>query len=319
MSERRGGGERGVALMLVLWVVIVLAAIASGVVVVARRQVVVVEALRARAVARYAAESGVTAATVALRAMFRDAASPDEQARVFGSWDDALRGWGERSLGAARYQVAVTDLGARIDLNHANADVLRGLLQQFVDADRAAALVDALEDWKDEDEEQREQGAEAADYATVGSPFRPSNGPLLRLDELTRIRGFDDSLAGALAPFVTIVGDGLVNVNTAPEPVLAAIPELGAAGAELLVQARRRGEVWGSVLATQQLLRQAGRGRYVRETGLITSPERILVVSRGWLEGAPLTHEVQAVLEVSEVYRREGPTLRVVSWTERDR
>jgi len=316
---RRCGGERGVALMLVLWVVIVLAAIASGVVVAARRQAALVAALRARAAARYAAESGVTAATSALQALFRGARSPEDRARVFGYLDDAARSWGERPLGAARYQVAVADLGARIDLNSANPEVLRGLLQQFVDADRAATLVDALEDWKDEDDAPREQGAEAADYATAESPFRPSNGPLLRLEELTRIRGFDDSLAAALAPYVTVLGDGLVNVNTAPEPVLAAIPELGAPGAEFLVGARRRGEVWGSALATQQALRQAGRGRRVRETGLITMPERVLVVSRGWLDGTPLTHEVQAVLEISELYRPEGPTLRVVSWTERDR
>jgi len=316
---RRRGGERGVALMLVLWVVIVLAAIASGVVLAARRQTALAAALRSRAAARYAAESGVAAARAELRALFRAARGPEDQARVFAGLDAAVRGWGERPLGAGRYQVAVTDLGARIDLNRANEEVLRGLFRQFADEDRATALVDALEDWKDEDDEPREQGAEAADYAKAGSPFRPSNGPLLRLDELTRIRGFSDSLAGVLAPYVTVLGDGLVNVNTAPEPVLAAIPELGAAGAEFLVQARQRGEVFTSALATQQALRQAGRGRYVRETGLITVPERVLVVSRGWLEGEPLTHEIQAVLEISERYQPEGPTLRVVSWTERDR
>lgn len=311
--------QRGVALMLVLWVVVVLSAIASGVVIAARRQTAVVSTDRARATARYAAESGVEAVKAELRALFRRARSPEAQARVFERLEATVTEWGERPLGAARFQVVVADLGARIDLNAADEEVLLGLFSQFAGEDRAAALVDALEDWKDEDDEPRELGAEAAAYVRTDSPFFPPNAPLLRLDELTRIVGFDDALASELAPYVTVQGDGLLNVNTAPERVLAAVPELGPEGAGLIVSTRRRGELLTSALATQQLLRESGVGRYVRRTGLITVPSRVLVVSRGWAEGAPLTHEIQAVLEIGELFRPEGPTLTVVHWTERDR
>ena len=311
--------RRGVALMLVLWVVVVLSAIASGVVIAARRQTAVVSTDRARATARYAAESGVEAVKAELRALFRRARSPEAQARVLERLEATVTEWGQRPLGAARLQVAVVDLGARIDLNASDEEVLRSLFQQFVDEDRAAALVDALEDWKDEDDEPRELGAEAAEYARAGSPFLPPNAPLLRLDELTRIAGFDDTLASELAPYVTVQGDGLLNVNTAPERVLAAVPELGREGADLIVSARRRGDLLSSAIATQQLLRESGVGRYVRRTGLITVPSRVLVVSRGWLEGSPLTHEIQAVLEIGDLFRAEGPTLAVIHWTERDR
>ena len=311
--------RRGVALMLVLWVVVVLSAVASGVVIAARRQTAVVSVDRSRTTARYAAESGVEAVKAELRALFRRARTPETQARVFERLEATVSEWGQRPLGAARFQVAVVDLGARIDLNASDGEVLRGLFRQFVGEDRAAALVDALEDWKDEDDEPRDLGAEAADYARAGSPFVPPNAPLLRLDELTRIAGFDDALAAEIAPYVTVQGDGLLNVNTAPERVLAAVPELGPEGADLIVGARRRGEPFASAIVAQRMLRESGVGRSMRRTGLVTVPSRVLVVSRGWAEGSPLTHEIQAVLEIGELFRPEGPALAVIHWTERDR
>lgn len=310
--------RRGVALMLVLWVVIVLSAIAIGVAAMARMQTRSVEGLRVRAVARYVAESGVVATTARLRGRLRDARPAEGRELVFASLEEEIARWGERQLGAARYQVAIADLNARIDLNNSDEDILLTLFEQFVSADKAAELVDALEDWKDEDDDPRPEGAEAADYARAGSPFTPPNAPLLRLDELTRIDGFSDSIARALAPYVTVWGSGLVNANTAPQQVLLALPELGPAGAEAILAARRRGQPVTSVVATLQDLRRRGVTGFVRGVRLITLPERVLVVSRGWVEGSPLTHEVQAVIEIEEYSGAEGPRLRLVHWMERD-
>ena len=45
---------------------------------------------------------------------------------------------------------------------------------------------------------------------------------------------------------------------------------------------------------------------------LVDEPSRILIVARGWENGHPLTHEIQAV------YAIEGSTLVLVRWQERD-
>lgn len=45
---------------------------------------------------------------------------------------------------------------------------------------------------------------------------------------------------------------------------------------------------------------------------LVNEPTRILIVARGWLNGHPLTHEIQAV------YGIEGSSLVLVRWQERD-
>lgn len=314
----RLGERRGVALMLVLWVVIVLSAIALGVVASSRAQIDLAGTLRSRAVARYAAESGVVAATTELTAMFEAAETAEERAQVFRRFEERLARLGERQLGSARYQVAVLDLNSRVDLNNSSEVVLLGLFEQFVGAEEAESLVNALYDWTDDDDEALPGGAEARDYVEAGSPFVPTNRPLLRLDELARIEGFGDTLAAELAPYVTVWGDGLINVNTAPLPVLAAVPEIDAAGAERFVAAREQEGVMGSNVALYSRLAQLSPDPVSAQLrGVTTMPRRILIVSRGWEEGRQFTYEIQAAVEVSVSQLAAGPVLRVRYWTER--
>ncbi|MGZ8379380.1 MAG: hypothetical protein ACXW0Z_19315, partial [Gemmatirosa sp.] len=61
-----------------------------------------------------------------------------------------------------------------------------------------------------------------------------------------------------------------------------------------------------NVAGASAAVRAAARGETVSE------PTRLLVVSRGWLVGSPLTHEIQAV------YAVRGDRLAFVHWRERD-
>jgi type II secretory pathway component PulK len=75
-----------------------------------------------------------------------------------------------------------------------------------------------------------------------------------------------------------------------------------AAASHLTVDGDGRVNVAGASAA----VRAAARGETVRE------PTRLLIVSRGWLVGSPLTHEIQAV------YAVRGDRLAFVRWRERD-
>jgi general secretion pathway protein K len=312
------GNRRGVALMLVLWVLVVLGAIAAGVAALVRAEARALRNDVVRAQARYAAESGVVGAQQELRALLQAAITPREQALVFRELAERLAVAHEQSLGAARFQVTVADLNARVDLNRSAPVILRGLLRQFADERHATALLDALEDWKDGDQDIRPAGAEISQYIATGSPFRSLDRPLQRLDELTRIAGFSDSIARALAPFVTVYGDGRINLNTAPREVLAAIPWLGTEGARMIVSRREGGVVFESPAAAWALFRDAGATGGFDLQAVTTMPRRLLIVSRGWTAGHPLTHEIQAVFELDGLRLPDGPRLRVVSWSQRD-
>ncbi len=304
--------RRGVALMLVLWLLVVLGAVAAGVAESSRGEAGVVTNLKARAAARSGAESGIAAATSHIEHLLVAARTPQNAALVFREIDRHFSGMREVAVGDARFGVAIVDLSARIDLNHADEATLRNFVAQFTDESRATRIVAALEDWEDADDLTRPNGAEAAEYGRAGSPYVPRNGPLQRLDDFAHVLGVTDSLALAVAPYITVEGDKRVNINTAPEPVLASLPGIGPAGARTLIARRDGGETFTSTAVVEDLLRAGAvpiRGTLSRTTVL---PSRILIVSRGWRVGSPLTHEIQAVCAVG------AGRLALQAWRERD-
>jgi general secretion pathway protein K len=290
---------------------VVLGAVAASVTASTRSASTLTLNLRSRATARYAAESGVVAAIARLYDLLSRARTPEEQVLAFTQLDEEFGSLRDSDVGSGRFSVAVLDASSRIDLNRAPEETVRGLLAQFAGAGDAESLIAALQDWKDADGLRRPRGAEADDYRKAGSPFMPANGPLRRLDELTRVAGFTDPLVRVLAPYVTVDGDLKINANTAPEPVLAAIPAVGPAGARVLVASRRTGGFFRTPAALAEAMggRMFGPMAYLQ---LDVLPTRLLIVSRGWQPGRPLTHEIQAAYEL------RGSNLLLRSWRERD-
>ena len=296
--------RRGVALMLVLWLIVVLGVVATAIAASTHADSTLTWNLRARATARYAAESGIVVATGLLGQLLQTTSSDETRARTFQDIDRHFDHLREVPIGTGRFGIAVIDLNARIDLNRSDLSVVQALFAQFTDDTRAELAAAGVADWIDADDLVRPGGAELADYVTMDSPYTPRNAPLDRLDDLAHILHVGDALAAAVAPYVTVASDGLVNVNSAPEPVLSALPGLGAARARDIVTRRTGGETFTSPAALADLGPAAPLVTIV--------PSRLLIVSRGWLDGHPLTHEIQAVYGVA------GTTLYLMSWRERD-
>ena len=280
----RRGDRRGVVLIFVLWLLVLLGAIVAEVASQARLEAEILSSLRARTVARYSAESGILAATVRIEALLDSTRSLPERITTFRELATRLAPLTDVDLGSGRFGVAVVDLNARIDLNRADAATLEGLFRQFTTDSHAEEVVAALK-----------------------------RAPLNRLGELAHIPGIGDSLALAVAPYVTVWSDGSVNVNSAPEAVLAAVPGVSSAMARSAVRRRETGELFmapsgpfGPLGGTRAGLAGASAPR------LLVMPSRLLIVGRGWQGGHPLTHEIQAVYAVL------GTRLMLQAWQERD-
>ncbi len=86
-------------------------------------------------------------------------------------------------------------------------------------------LAHAVADWIDADDEPSgAAGAESATYMALPNAYRAANQNLLQVDELRRMRGFDSAVVTRLRPFVTALPLRTpVNLNTAPQEVLAAV------------------------------------------------------------------------------------------------
>ena len=127
--------------------------------------------------------------------------------------------------------------GAKVNL--AQLAIFRRLLSTL---GLPAALADTLADWLDADSEPRPQGAEDGFYLALQPPYLAANRPLIDVDEIALVRGFDAGVRARLRPFVTALPVfTAVNPNTAAPEVLAAVVEgLGLDGARDLVAKRKR-------------------------------------------------------------------------------
>jgi len=280
----RAGNRRGVALLVVLVLLAVLGMVAADVGGAARLEGNLVVTLRSRTVARYAAESGVLAATARIDGLLDTVRSVNDQPAAFRSLAEYLAPFKDVDLGGARFTIAFTDLNARIDLNRADLPTLQNLFAEFTSRGRAEAIGAALK-----------------------------AQPLERLGELAMVPGVDDALAAAVAPYVTVWSDGMVNINSAPAPVLAALPGIGDATAKGIVSQREAGAVF--LPSTAALPTQGAQIAFATAPpGVLvaTAPSRLLIISRGWQQGLPLTHEIQAV------YAVVGAQLVLQAWQERD-
>lgn len=306
-------GESGVALALVLWLIVALGAVAAAVAGSTRSTTGVVLNVRARAVARYAAESGIVAGKALLQQRLASAFTPSQRVLAFTAVNREFAQLHEVALGNARFGVTLKNLSGQLDLNQAEPEALVGLFSQFTSSGSARAAVDAIQDWGDADDLVRSQGAERDAYVRAGSAYLPPNSPFTRLDELSRVWGIGEPLALAVAPYLTVNGDLLIDVNAASETVLAAVPGIGSAGARTLVSHRSRGAGFTSVSEVQELLgREGNRSGAASIPALVIAPTRVLLVSRGWMPGNPLTHEIEAA------YAIVGQRLLLQSWRERD-
>ena len=90
-------------------------------------------------------------------------------------------------------------------------------------------LVAPLLDWIDADSTAHTPGGAEDDfYLQANPPYRCANRPLLTIEELYRVRGFNRDNIERLRPFVTALPEySSINVNTAPREVLMALlPDL---------------------------------------------------------------------------------------------
>lgn len=192
--------------------------------------------------------SGLSLIRAALAADFKKNKHDTE----FDSWGDLGRKDAPAIFGSGRLNINVTDLSGLLQINalvpEEKDPKKSGELQNkqiaiwkrfltsgrfAIDDDKKAEeLIDAIIDWIDKDDNERDNGAESGYYLSLSPSYKPRNGPIPYKEELLLIRGMTKDIFygneeySPLAPHLTVAGrDGKVNINSAPVEVLMLLDE----------------------------------------------------------------------------------------------
>jgi type II secretory pathway component PulK len=241
---RRDRDRSGVVLLVVLFFALLLTSSITTFMRRATFDAMIARNREAAAQADALARGGVRLATALL---MDDKQSEEAEGQAFDTYRDAWRQARHSEIateGGGSLRLRIEDAGARLNLNalfdattglhlENTPDFLEAVLEKVVDEMELAPgerlydpreLAENLIDWIDRDEDRVRGGPEDAYYQDQDPPYRAWNAPLMSVDELRLIEGFDGPLVEALRPYVTvypfILGAG-INPNTAPPYVLS--------------------------------------------------------------------------------------------------
>ena len=302
----------GFALVAVLWVLVVAAGVAAALHGRARAGRAAAAHAEATVAATWAARAALALSLDALDRRLRRAVVAFD---LDMAGDTLLPPLAWTGNGAAA-RVVITDARTRVSLNRAAASDLQTLFRTLgVSPLEAERLADATLDARDPDDVPRPLGAEAAAYARLEPPGRPRNAPFTRVEELRGVPGFTPARYALVAPFLTVSGDGRINVNAAPAPVLVTLPGIDPAAARAIVARREAGPV-RNVLDLLAALPAAVRERADAVLGALTDrvafgPRDVEIAATACRQGAPTCVEIRAVVRLDV-----GSAWRVISVSE---
>ena len=221
MAERGGQpGDRGFALLIVLWWTVLLAMLGTQLASSGRLDAQRAGNLRAAAAAEAAADGVLYEA-------------------VFHALDGSAAGWAADGAahavavagGVAR--VEIRSEAAKIGLNQASPALLAALLNRLgTERRQAAALADAILDWRTATARPRKLGAKAPEYRAAGLGYAPPNSDFESVDELALVHGMTPELVARLAPYVSVYQTGDPDLALADAIVRLASADAGDVAAD---------------------------------------------------------------------------------------
>jgi general secretion pathway protein K len=261
MRLRRTNRRRGVILIIVMIVLSGLSLLALGVSSRCLVETRLAQYQLDRAYAKQLAQAGVV---LAIERLYEDRGTTDSLGEP---WHGNLSLNGQRWLsdpalryaGAQEVRVRCTDEDSRLNVNLSEPAALLAL------PGMTAEILAAVQDWRDADDDVRRGGAEKQYYLSIADPYLAKNKPLEIPSELLLVKGIDQAayqgvsartglaaqsgqpsqpvqqvqqVQPGLRDYLTVYGNGKVNLNTAPLEVLRAIPGLSERSARRIVQVR---------------------------------------------------------------------------------
>jgi general secretion pathway protein K len=198
-------------------------------------------------------------------------------------------------------------------LNRAGIDHLLSLIDNLnrdksYDSPIDYSIVPSIIDWIDSDDlvtslpfiKHKNRGAESGHYSRSSPSYRCRNATVETIEELLPVNGMSSETLGRLRDYLTIYGDGKINLNSASKLTLASLSaEMDAALAQVIIE-RRRFKPFETVAELRELPGMTD-SLYNAISGTLTvdpTARYYNVTSRGDVDG--LARTVTAILGMNE-------------------
>ena len=301
----------GFVLVVVLCMVIMLGILLFGFNHKSRAGLLAVDDLRKSRQALNCARAGLNIAIAAIRD--NEDIHTNRKLRNLLSGDDTV------SLGQGSCSITVTEESGRLNINllqdengRINKTTIDQLLrlidllnqENFGDFHISYDLVPSIIDWIDSDDEitflsfikHENSGAESGYYNNLTPPYSCRNDSFEMTEELLLIKGVTRQVFNSLQDFITVRGDGKININWASKHIIQSLSEeMDPVLAQMIID-HRKIEPFGSVVELRDIPGMSDSIYKEIEKDITVSPTKQFyrVTSEGTVDG--LSYTIVAVL-----------------------
>ena len=146
-----------------------------------------------------------------------------------------------------RYEVQLFSEAGRLDINRVSSDILLKILQLCGAAEPdALAMMDAIRDFVDRDDNHRLNGAENDYYQSLDAPYSCKNMPFENIEELLLVRGITPDIyfgsegrPGLVDVFSVLGGASSFDINSVSPLVFGIVEEMPAEAFQAIVDFRQ--------------------------------------------------------------------------------
>jgi general secretion pathway protein K len=299
--------RRGVALLAALWLVIAIAAVALQFSLEAHERRTMGLLASERGIQRAAATGALSLVQARLDQALRIAPSGNnavDRLRASDPWLDVDSLYsGTVTVDSTDVYVEAHDLGEKLNINSASETELQTFFSFLLkDYAKSTELAQSIMDWRDPDSIPRPNGAERDAYIKAEMLALPTNAAFRSVEDLESVMGMTPEIYAEVSQYLTTRGPGAINVNTAPAPVLRALPGMTDVTLAMILQMRSQGRRisnMGDIFPQQrgggirtvggQLASQQAQNALQSRTSFTTNTIELTITARAGPQSPPST------------------------------
>ncbi len=329
--------QKGIALFLVLWVLILLSVIVGEFSHAMRTEINIARNFRDEAQAYYFAQAGIYQAIFEL--IKTETKPPQIQGVEFDKKQDKSR-WrinadiAAENFAEGSFKVKIDNESGKFDLNAADEDVLRIMLAPFkLDAHQKDVIVDSVQDWREEGNFHRLNGAKNDYYQSLPEPYSCKNAEFDSTEELLLVRGMTQEIYDGLKEMITVyrgdtyedkrsvfgggdyaktAGKKKININAASAEVLRLLPKMTEEIIQNIMEYRKDKDFESEA----EIAAVLGPGVQTALMPYITLKKYpfFTITSMGMLQDSDIRQVIRVLVEIDPAMDKK---YRIVQWSDR--